>query len=262
MIYEIKFSKGQQKVLAESSASYELGEQVIVQSKKGHQWGEVLRKIDKGNFSSADGASLVRKADERDQKAIARLEEMGKAVKVQARQLVQKHGLDMKIIETCYNLEQSQLFISFTAESRVDFRELLKDMAQSFHSRIELRQIGARDAAKIRGGVGPCGRPLCCSSFIYEFPNVSIKMAKNQQLSLKQSKLNGLCGRLMCCLSYEDDFYKEAQKAFPDWGTRVQTESGAGKVIGLNVLGGAVKVRLDADRVMDFKLAEIEVAHG
>ncbi|MCL2858256.1 MAG: Signal peptidase, partial [Streptococcaceae bacterium] len=142
------------------------------------------------------------------------------------------------------------------AEHRVDFRELLKKMAETFHVRIELRQIGSRDAAKVQGGIGPCGRPLCCSTFLYEFPTVSIKMAKNQNLSFKQNKLNGLCGRLMCCLSYEDEFYRQAQKDFPDYGTMVETSLGIGKVIGMNILSLTVKIKLE-DSITEFNLVEI-----
>ena len=140
----------------------------------------------------------------------------------------------------------------------MDFRALLKELAATFRTRIELRQIGARDAAKMYGGVGPCGRPLCCSEFIYEFPNVSIKMAKNQSLSLKQSKLNGLCGRLMCCLSYEDEFYREARKNFPDFGEYITTSEGEGKVIGLNILNNKVKLRLD-HTIKEFDVSEVNL---
>ena len=140
----------------------------------------------------------------------------------------------------------------------VDFRKLLKDLASTFKTRIELRQIGSRDVAKIYGGIGPCGRPLCCSEFMGEFPNVSIKMAKNQALSLNQNKLNGLCGRLMCCLTYEDDFYRQAKKNFPDFGDTIKTVDGEARVIGLNILGNTVKVRKDS-LVRDYDVSEIEV---
>ncbi|MDN6013872.1 MAG: Signal peptidase, partial [Lactococcus sp.] len=151
-----------------------------------------------------------------------------------------------------------RLYISFTSEHRVDFRALLKDLASNFKTRIALRQIGPRDVAKTFGGLGPCGRPLCCSEFMGEFPNVSIKMAKNQALSLNQNKLNGLCGRLMCCLTYEDDFYRQARKNFPDFGDVIKTADGQARVIGLNILGNTVKVRLD-NAVRDYDVTEIEV---
>ncbi|GBG96476.1 regulatory iron-sulfur-containing complex subunit RicT [Lactococcus termiticola] len=261
MIYEIKFEHGEQNLFAESEQAYQPKTTVIIRTKRGNSWGKVLRELkDLPSNYEAEG-KILREADERDLKAIDRLEIDGQEAVKESRQLVAQRGLDMKIIHAAYNMEKTQLFISFTAEKRVDFRELLKDLAGNFRSRIELRQIGARDAVKLQGGMGPCGRPLCCSTFIYEFPNVSIKMAKNQQLSLKQNKLNGLCGRLMCCLTYEDDFYKEASRAFPDWGKRVKTAMGDGKVIGLNILGESVKVRL-AERVQDFALSEIEVIHA
>jgi len=261
MIYEISFEHGEQNLFADSETAYAAKSIVIIRTKRGNTWGRVRRELsDVPKNYEAEG-QILRAADERDQKAIEQLEEAGREAVQESRQLVADRRLNMKVINAAYNMERTQLFISFTAENRVDFRELLKDLAGHFRARIELRQIGARDAAKLQGGMGPCGRPLCCSSFIYEFPNVSIKMAKNQQLSLKQNKLNGLCGRLMCCLTYEDDFYKEASKAFPDWGNRVKTAAGDGKVIGLNILGESVKVRLE-ERVQEFALSEIEVIHA
>ena len=260
MIYEIKFAHGESNVFAISDIELAPQTEVILRSDKGNFYGKIVREIsEEANLEIHH--TIVREVNEDDLQVIAKLEERSKQDKDKVRQLVIEQGLEMKIIDVAYNFDQMQLFISFTAENRVDFRLLLRELATTFRIRIELRQIGPRDAAKIHGGLGPCGRPLCCSEFVYEFPNVSIKMAKNQNLSLKQNKLNGLCGRLMCCLTYEDSFYKEAQQLFPDFGEFVTTSEGKGKVVGLNVLKNRVKIRF-GEYSNDFELAEIEVNHG
>ncbi len=260
MIVEIKFAHGETNLFAENVFEYSPQDMVIIRSEKGMNYGRIVKKI-KENPNIETEAKVLRIATEQDLADIAEIEQRSEQAKATIREAVADQKLDMKIVEAAYNLDKTQLFISFTAENRVDFRALLKELASIFRTRIELRQIGARDAAKVYGGVGPCGRPLCCSEFIYEFPNVSIKMAKNQALSLKQSKLNGLCGRLMCCLTYEDDFYREAQKNFPDFGEWISTSEGRGRVIGLNILGNKVKLRFD-DFVKEFDLAEIGEIHG
>ena len=260
MIYEIKFAHGQANVFAISEAEFATSSKVILRSEKGTFYGKIIRKISE-EAKLEIHHTILREATLDDLAVIANLEELSKQAKDKVRKLVVAQGLEMKIIEVAYNFDQMQLFISFTAENRVDFRILLRELATTFHVRIELRQIGPRDAAKIHGGLGPCGRPLCCSEFVYEFPNVSIKMAKNQNLSLKQNKLNGLCGRLMCCLTYEDSFYKEAQRLFPDFGEFVTTSEGKGKVIGLNILKNRVKIHF-GEYSKDFEIAEIEVNNG
>lgn len=260
MIYEIKFAHGESNIFAETSASFDVQSSVILRSEKGPFYGKVLRKLTETN-GIVPNFEILREASAEDLEKISALKKYSRAAKKRVRELVEVQNLEMKIVDVAYSFDQQQLFISFTAENRVDFRLLLRELAVAFRTRIELRQIGPRDAAKVSGGIGPCGRPLCCSEFVYEFPNVSIKMAKNQNLSLKQSKLNGLCGRLMCCLTYEDQFYSEAQKRFPDFGETVNTVEGQGRVIGLNVLNNRVKIRC-GEYSKEFELAEIEVKHG
>lgn len=260
MIYEVKFGHGETNAFADSETSLEVQEGVIVRSDKGMNYGRIIREIPTDTALEVKH-TVLREANEEDELRVKTLNDLALEAKTRVRQLVLDQKLEMKIIEVAYNYDQTQLFISFTAENRVDFRVLLRELAAYFRIRIELRQIGPRDAAKIYGGLGPCGRPLCCSEFVYEFPNVSIKMAKNQNLSLKQSKLNGLCGRLMCCLTYEEDFYKEAQEFFPDFGEKVVTAEGTGKVIGLNVLKNSVKIRF-GEYSKEFELAEVEVNRG
>ena len=175
--------------------------------------------------------------------------------------LIAQNQLDMKVVDIVFPLNSSYVLISFVAEKRVDFRQLLEDLAAYFKTRIELRQIGVRDEAKILGGIGPCGRQLCCSTFLGDFMPVSIKMAKDQGLSLNPVKISGLCGRLMCCLKYENDEYEAAKKELPDYGKEVITPDGKGKVVGLNLLSRIVKVRLHGREIAaDYDYEEIKEA--
>ena len=157
-------------------------------------------------------------------------------------QLIIKNKLDMQLLGCEYTFDRTKLIFYFTAEGRVDFRQLVKDLAYTFRLRIELRQIGVRDAAKMIGGLGPCGRVLCCTSFLGEFATVTIKMAKNQQLSLNPSKISGVCGKLLCCLKYENETYVELMKRLPDVGNRVLTELGEGRVRSINMISETLMV--------------------
>lgn len=157
-------------------------------------------------------------------------------------QLIVKNKLDMQLLGCEYTFDRTKLIFYFTAEGRVDFRQLVKDLAYTFRLRIELRQIGVRDAAKMIGGLGPCGRVLCCTSFLGEFATVTIKMAKNQQLSLNPSKISGGCGKLLCCLKYENETYVELMKRLPDVGNRVLTELGEGRVRSINMISETLMV--------------------
>ena len=185
------------------------------------------------------------------------MQEAKKAKQI-AKEKIAQHGLAMKLTQVAYSFDKSKLVFCFTADGRIDFRELVKDLASVFRTRIELRQIGVRDEAKILGGIGPCGRPLCCSTFLGDFIPVSIKMAKDQGLSLNPTKISGLCGRLMCCLKYENSEYEAAKKAMPDYGKEINTPEGRGKVVGLNLLSKVVKVRLfGQDAAVDFDFEEL-----
>ena len=157
-------------------------------------------------------------------------------------QLIVKNKLDMQLLGCEYTFDRTKLIFYFTAEGRVDFRQLVKDLAYTFRLRIELRQIGVREAAKMIGGLGPCGRVLCCTSFLGEFATVTIKMAKNQQLSLNPSKISGICGKLLCCLKYENETYVELMKRLPDVGNRVLTELGEGRVRSINMISETLMV--------------------
>lgn len=162
-----------------------------------------------------------------------------------AREKIRAHGLDMRLVDVSYTLDGRKIIFYFTADGRVDFRELVKDLAAIFHTRIELRQIGVRDEARMIGGIGLCGRELCCCSYLHEFVPVSIKMAKAQNLSMNPAKISGICGRLMCCLKYECVAYEDAQKRMPRRGLTVMTEEGQGNIEHVNLLKETVTVRLD-----------------
>lgn len=184
--------------------------------------------------------------------------------------LIIKNKLDMHLLGCEYTFDRTKLIFYFTAEGRVDFRQLVKDLAYAFRLRIELRQIGVRDAAKMIGGLGPCGRVLCCTSFLGEFATVTIKMAKNQQLSLNPSKISGVCGKLLCCLKYENETYVELMKRLPDVGNRVLTEMGEGRVRSINMISETLMVEYndiirkhdasDILKILDRKVKKEEIA--
>ncbi|MBM7646482.1 cell fate regulator YaaT (PSP1 superfamily) [Scopulibacillus daqui] len=171
---------------------------------------------------------------------------------------INDHQLDMKLVDVEYTFDRNKIIFYFTADGRVDFRELVKDLAAVFKTRIELRQIGVRDEAKMLGGIGPCGRMLCCSTFLGDFEPVSIKMAKDQNLSLNPAKISGVCGRLMCCLKYENDQYESAKQELPDIGENIVVNYGKGRVVGLNILERLVQVELDEQqKVIEYTLDEL-----
>ena len=179
---------------------------------------------------------------------------------------IQEHNLTMKLIDVEYTFDNNKVIFYFTADGRVDFRELVKDLATIFKTRIELRQIGVRDEAKMLGGLGPCGRSMCCSSFLGDFASVSIKMAKEQNLSLNPTKISGICGRLMCCLNYEQSTYEDIRKRMPQVGSKVKTKEGiVGEVISNNTVKETVRLKykkLEEELIGDFKIENIELIQG
>lgn len=178
---------------------------------------------------------------------------------------IQEHGLTMKLIDVEYTFDNNKVIFYFTADGRVDFRELVKDLATIFKTRIELRQIGVRDEAKMLGGLGPCGRPMCCSTFLGDFASVSIKMAKEQNLSLNPTKISGICGRLMCCLNYEQSTYEDIRKRLPRVGSIVKTEEGRGLVISNNTVKESVRVKYkrgEEEIISDFNIDTIKLIEG
>ena len=224
------------------------GQGVIIETSRGLEYGECTQ----GNTMVEDEAvvqplrPLVRLATEKDLDTVAKNREKEARAFSICQEKIAAHGLDMKLVDVEYNFEGNKILFFFTSEGRVDFRALVKDLAGVFHARIELRQIGVRDEAKMLGGLGICGRPFCCAGFLDEFQPVSIKMAKTQNLSLNPTKISGTCGRLMCCLKYEQNVYEDAAKRMPKAESFVQTPDGPGNVKSVDLLRETVKVSLDS----------------
>lgn len=209
---------------------------VVVETIRGLELGEVVSDI--MQISDEEIVSplkpILRIANYEDLKTHKENVDKESLVMKKTSDLVNMNRLEMKLLNCEYTLDRSKLIIYFTAEGRVDFRELVKDLANEFHVRIELRQVGARDGAKVIGGIGPCGRQTCCTTFLREFEPVSIKMAKNQNLSLNPSNISGICGKLLCCIRYEDDNYRDFKKQMPNLNSLVWTLDGRGKVVDIN----------------------------
>ena len=227
--------------------SFTMGDKVIVETVRGVECGEIA--IEPKEIPESEIVKplkkILRKATEADKRKLEEnIKKEAEALTI-CEQKIEKHGLNMKLVDVDYTLDGSKILFYFTADGRVDFRELVKDLAAVFRTRIELRQIGVRDEAKMLGGLGMCGRPFCCSSYMGDFQPVSIKMAKEQGLSLNPVKISGTCGRLMCCLKYEQEAYEHLLRVTPKNGAIVQTKEGKGVVTDVNLLTGMLKVTLD-----------------
>jgi len=257
----VRFKKaGKIYYFAPNGLNLVMGDKVVVETARGFEYGEVIigvRKVSKKEVV-LPLKNVLRKATLEDEK---QAEE--NAIKEQeafdtCQQKIIEHSLPMKLVDVEYTFDVSKIIFYFTAEGRVDFRDLVKDLASIFRTRIELRQIGVRDEAKMLGGLGSCGQVLCCHSFLGDFEPVSIKMAKEQNLSLSPNKISGICGRLMCCLKYENDFYEEERKKAPKVGKIVKTPMGSGKIVDINIIKSIAKVEMIDDvQILDFKFEDI-----
>lgn len=256
-------SAGKVYYFSPAGQKLETGELVIVETARGVECGEVAmsnRKVEDSSIT-VPLKSIIRKATESDKK----IAEQNKIKEQNAFKICQEkilaHKLDMKLVDVECTFDNNKLLFYFTAETRVDFRELVKDLASVFRTRIELRQIGVRDEAKILGGLGICGRQFCCKGFLGDFQPVSIKMAKEQGLSLNPTKISGTCGRLMCCLKYEQDCYEALLKTTPKVGAYVSTEKFKGYVEDVNLLTGKLKVKPEKseEAAVTFDKSEVTV---
>ena len=250
-----------------AGADIKTGEYVIVETARGIECGEVVQGVKEIADSAVSKAlkPITRMADSVDVRRMRQNREDEKRAYHTCQECIARHGLEMKLVEAEYTLDRSKIMFYFTADGRVDFRELVKDLAGIFHTRIELRQIGVRDEAKMIGGLGCCGRELCCSTYLDDFHPVSINMAKDQNLSLNPAKISGVCGRLMCCLKYEHEAYAELQKITPRQGSVVDTPEGRGKVITTQMLRGICKVQLDDSpehSLTEFRCEDCTVVKG
>lgn len=226
---------------------FKKGDKVIVETARGIECGEVTimnRDIPEEEIPSAL-KPVLRLATEEDLRTVAENKEKEKEAFDICLKKIETHKLEMKLVDVEYTFDRNKILFYFTADGRVDFRELVKDLASVFRTRIELRQIGVRDESKKVGGLGICGRPFCCNTFLGDFQPVSIKMAKEQSLSLSPVKISGTCGRLMCCLKYEQEAYEHLLRVTPKNGAIVDTEEGRGTVVDFNLLTGMLKVSLD-----------------
>ena len=234
------------------------GINVIVKTERGLQFGTVEIanfEIEESNIKNSL-AEVIRIASKRDfEQHIKNVNAAKKALK-NCKELVEEYNLNMMILDANYTFDRSQLLFTFLADNRVDFRKLAKDLANTYKTRIELRQVGVRDKAKEIGGYGSCGRELCCSKFLCDFDSVSISMAKNQNIALNPTKINGVCGRLLCCLKYEDECYKECMKKLPKVGKKIETEYGEGKVISIDILKQKYKVQLQDKEIVEVDVNE------
>ena len=226
---------------------FKVSDYVIVEADRGLDYGQVLSDREAILDSDIDEPlkKVIRKANPWDIHQIDKNKKKIKEIMETCARKIQDRKLPMKLIDAEFSFDRSKIIFYFTAEGRVDFRELVKDLANAFKTRIELKQIGVRDEAKILGGLGPCGRALCCATYLKDFEPVTIKMAKEQNLPLNPTKISGLCGRLMCCLGYEYKTYKDLMKGMPRVGDILKTEKGPGKVISVNAIGRSATVELE-----------------
>ncbi|MCI8912537.1 MAG: stage 0 sporulation family protein [Lawsonibacter sp.] len=249
-IISVRFkSGGKEYYFNPNGVQFQVGDGVIVETTRGTEYAQCIREnnmIDEIELT-APLRPVVRKAEPEDLLVLEKNREREKKALSICQQKITEHGLDMKLVRAEYAFDGGKVVFYFTSEGRVDFRALVKDLAGTLHTRIELRQIGVRDEAKLLGGLGICGKPFCCSQFLEEFQPVSIKMAKTQNLSLNPTKISGTCGRLMCCLKYEQEAYEDLVKHAPKQESFVETPDGAGTVSGINLLRQTVQVRLESD---------------
>ena len=226
----------------------EVGNHVIVQTARGIEYGKVVQSVQEKNEEDVimPLKPVIRVATEEDDKIAKQNKDKEKKAFFICKEKIKKHGLEMKLIDTEYTFDNNKVLFYFTADGRIDFRELVKDLASVFKTRIELRQVGVRDETKMLGGIGICGRSLCCSTYLSEFIPVSIKMAKEQNLSLNPTKISGICGRLMCCLKNEQEAYEYLNSNLPNVGETVKTFDGLkGEVKSVNVLRQKVKIVIE-----------------
>ncbi len=245
-VISVKFKEtGRAYYFSPEGKEVKAGDCVIVETQNGNEFGTVVE----GNHEVEDQTvvnplkRMLRFANDKDFKKIEENKKKEQEAFAICEEMVENHKLDMKLVEVEYSFDSSKIVFFFTSEGRVDFRELVKDLAAKFHARIELRQIGVRDEAKMLGGIGICGQPYCCKQFLSDFQPVSIKMAKEQGLSLNPTKISGSCGRLMCCLKYEQDAYEYLNSFTPRVGSTVKTGSGIATVIDANLITGNLIVK-------------------
>lgn len=252
--YQVLIEDKKEIIALSNSGKYLVGDNIIVKTSRGEQYGKITDIISEKN-SEINDIYIIRKANKKDYNNYLKNLRLSEDMLKFAKQEVTKLRLDMNFVSADVTLDNKHLLYQFVADERVDFRELAKSIAGKYKLRVELRQIGARDKAKLIDGIGPCGRRLCCASFLDKLDSISMNMAKNQGLALNPSKINGACGRLMCCLTYENDNYLECRNQLPGVGKMVETEFGEGKVVSEDVLNLKYTVNINNE------LKEIKVVN-
>ncbi len=253
-VYQILIEDKKEIIALSNSGKYLVGDNIIVKTSRGEQYGKITDIISEKNNEIND-IYIIRKANKKDYNNYLKNLRLSEDMLKFAKQEATKLKLDMNFVSADVTLDNKHLLYQFVADERVDFRELAKSIAGKYKLRVELRQIGARDKAKLIDGIGPCGRRLCCASFLDKLDSISMNMAKNQGLALNPSKINGACGRLMCCLTYENDNYLECRNQLPGVGKMVETEFGEGKVVSEDVLNLKYTVNINNE------LKEIKVVN-
>lgn len=245
-VFSVIFKENGKNYHFNGEDNHNVDDLVIVETERGLQLGKINNIVE--NNDSEDNKSIIRLATEEDKNKYYKLLKENKNALEKCRSFVDELGLNMNVLSAEFTFGKEQLLFNFVSEERVDFRELAKKLASVYHTRIELRQIGARDKAKEVGGCGICGQKLCCTRFLDHIDAISMNMAKNQNLALNPSKINGVCGRLLCCLQYEDENYIECAKELPNVGEVVKTTSGEGKVVSVDILNRKCKVLVDGNK--------------
>jgi len=249
-VYGVNFKDNGKVYNFKSTIKCPINVTVITNTEKGEQFGKVVTEIDNKNIKNIDELKdIIRISTKSDyEQYLKNLKDAENALK-ECREIVKELDLDMKIINASFTFDRKQLIFNFLADERIDFRELAKKLASIHRTRIELRQIGARDKAREIGGLGSCGQKICCANFLNHIDSVSMNMAKNQSLALNPSKINGLCGRLLCCLTYEDGEYLKCSEGMPEIGEHVETEKGKGQVISKDILNRSYKVLVNNEKI-------------
>lgn len=256
-VVSVKFKDtGKSYFFEPAGKTVKLGDKVVVETQNGNELGTISEEahIVEDSSLTLPLKKVVRIATDKDLKRVEENKKKADEAFKICEELIENHQLDMKLVEVEYYFDGGKIVFFFTSDGRVDFRELVKDLAARFHTRIELRQIGVRDEAKMLGGLGICGQPYCCKRFLNDFESVSIKMAKEQGLSLNPTKISGSCGRLMCCLKYEEDAYSYLSSITPRVGSTVKTPDGVGTVTDVNLITGNLYVKLQDSEAMPIKL--------
>lgn len=249
---KVQFKKvGKKYYFSPANLNIKNDDYVVVETIRGIELGHVIGDIFDVEEKKlvADLKPVIRIATSKDLEDYKKNQDSIPQVLEKCKKHIKNNKLEMKLLNCEYTLDRAKLIIYFEAEGRVDFRQLVKNLAEEFRVRIELRQVGSRDGAKVIGGLGPCGLVMCCNTFIGEFDNVSIKMAKNQSLSLNPQKISGTCGKLLCCIKYENDTYTALRADLPDVGDIVYLEEGSGKVLSVDVLNKKIKVKVSEDKI-------------